>query len=50
MQRYVWKTEGERVRGPFERTAEQIQRDKTAFDVTISPMEIRTWSCTYTRV
>ncbi len=48
--RYVWKTEEQRTRGEFERSQEEIKRDKNAFVVTISPMEIRTWSCTYTRV
>lgn len=46
--RYVWNTESDqsqRVRG---RSQEQVETDSKSFIVTISPMEIRTWSCFYT--
>lgn len=49
--RLVWQQDGVEPgpRAPFERTAEQIKASSKAFDVTISPMEIRTWSCYYHR-
>ena len=31
------------ARAPFERTEEEIAASVNAFDVTISPMQIRTW-------
>ena len=49
VQRLVWQTEGaEARRSPFERSAEEIATSRESFAVTISPMQIRTWLCTYT--
>ena len=49
--RLVWPQQGgSEPRAPFERTSEEIAANSKAFDVTITPMQIRTWSCTYTRL
>ena len=46
--RLVWQTEGPTgPRAPFERTKEEIIASRDSFSVTINPMEIRTWLCSY---
>jgi hypothetical protein len=50
--RFDWKTEpsSEGASLPSGRTSEEIVANSKSFAVTISPMEIRTWSCFYHRV
>lgn len=51
VQRFDWKTEADsNPESPFVRTKEEIKASRNAFEVTISPMQIRTWLCDYNRV
>ena len=52
MHRLKWKKEAaaadkDATHSQNARSAEQIRNDRNAFNVTIYPMEIRTWSCEY---
>jgi hypothetical protein len=42
--RFDWKTQADSdPESPFARTKEEIKASRNAFEVTISPMQIRTW-------